>query len=114
MIAVAIENTVYYFKEFNAYMKFELPSIEFSAEEQKVWKELPEADDETFVKLTEQLYNIREIGGAVSSLTNELISMEDFESQREFVNLKKNSSLVHHNYITCMSRINKQMDEEKT
>jgi len=78
VIAVAIENTVYYFKEFNAYMKFELPNVEFTPEEKKIWKELPESDDETFVKLTEELYNMRESGVAVSSLTDELISMEDF------------------------------------
>jgi hypothetical protein len=114
VIAVAIENTVYFFKEFNAYMKFELPNIEFSAEEQNIWKEISEADDETFVRFTEQLYSIREGGTAVSCLTNELISMEDFERQREYVILKRNSALVHHNYITCMSRINKSVDEEKT
>lgn len=107
VIAVAIENTVYYFKEFNAYMKYELPNVEFSAEEQKVWKELPDADEETFARLTEQLYAIRESGTAVSCLTNELISMEDFDSQHEYVNLKRHSSLVHQNFITCMTRINK-------
>lgn len=107
VIAVGIENTVYYFKEFNAYMKFELPSIEFSAEEQKIWKDMIETDDENFVHLTEQLFNIRESSTAVSCLTNELISIEDVESQREYVKLKKNSPLVHYNYITCMSRINK-------
>jgi len=40
VIAVACENTLFYFKEFNAYMKFELPNIEFSAEEQKIWTSL--------------------------------------------------------------------------
>jgi hypothetical protein len=34
VIVVACENTLYYFKDFNAYMKFDLPNIEFSADEQ--------------------------------------------------------------------------------
>jgi hypothetical protein len=38
VIAVACENTLYFFKEFNAYQKFELPNVEFSEEEHKIWR----------------------------------------------------------------------------
>ena len=53
VIAVAIENIIYYFKEFNAYMKFELPNIEFSGEELAIWKEISQAEGELFMSLTE-------------------------------------------------------------
>jgi len=33
MIAVAAGNSIFFFKEFAAYMKFDLPLIEFSQEE---------------------------------------------------------------------------------
>jgi hypothetical protein len=45
VIAVACENTIYYFKEFNPYMKFDLPNITFSEEERRIWKRLGDATD---------------------------------------------------------------------
>ena len=63
---------------------------------------------------TEKLFALRERGVPVSSLTSELISFENLEPQMEFFAKKKNAVHVHKNYITCMSKINKSLDEEKT
>jgi len=63
---------------------------------------------------TESLFALRESGVAVSSLTSELISFEDIVPQRAFYEKKKHLAIVHNNYITCMSKINKSLDEEKT
>ena len=38
VIAVACENTLYFFRELGPYGKYELPKIEFSEEEHKIWK----------------------------------------------------------------------------
>jgi len=51
---------------------------------------------------------------AVSALTSELISFEDINQQRAFFSLKRSAALLHKNYITCLGRINKSRDEEKT
>ena len=40
VIAVACENTIYYFKDFNPYLKFEIPSVTFSVQEAKIWHHL--------------------------------------------------------------------------
>jgi len=62
VIAVACENTIYYFKGFNPYQKFDLPDIEFSEAEQNIWKRLVDADDEMLQELTEELFGLSEKG----------------------------------------------------
>ena len=68
---------------------------------------------EEFIEHTEKLYALREKGVKVSSLTSELISFESIEPQIEYFNKMKNCMHVHKNYITCMVKINKNLDEEK-
>lgn len=38
VIAVACENSIYYFKDFSPHSLYTLPNIEFSEEEHKLWK----------------------------------------------------------------------------
>jgi hypothetical protein len=64
-------------------------------------------------ELTEELFNLRENGVAISCISTELISIEELDKQREYIHKKRNMPLEHHNYITCISRLNKQVDEEK-
>jgi len=63
--------------------------------------------------LTESLFNLREQGIQISCISNELISIEDMDLQRDYIMKKRNMPLEHHNYITCLGRLNKQLDEEK-
>jgi hypothetical protein len=77
VIAVACETTIYYFKEFNAYQKFDLPPVEFSEKEQSIWHSLQLANEDSLNELTEQLYNYRESGQSVSCITTELLSIDD-------------------------------------
>lgn len=61
-------------------MRFDLPMVKFSAEEQTIWndmKNIAEDDEQGFVEATEKLFAIREGGAQVCSLTSELISFED-------------------------------------
>jgi hypothetical protein len=46
VIAVAVENTIFYYKDFNPYQKFDLPNVTFSDVENKIWKQLSTEDDE--------------------------------------------------------------------
>jgi hypothetical protein len=74
---------------------------------------LAEEDEPSFVEATEKLFALREGGTQVSALTSELISFEDIKLQRQFFNSKKTAALIHKNFITCLSKINKNLDEEK-
>lgn len=117
IIAVALEHSIYYFKDFSPYIRFDLPLIKFSQEETALWTnmaEIPEDDEASFVEVTEKLFALRENGTTVSALTSELISFEDIVLQRQFFNLKKTAALIHKNFITCLGKINKNLDEEKT
>ena len=61
-------------------MRFDLPLIKFSEEEQQIWaqmKEMPADDNTAFIEATERLFALRENGTQVSALTGELISFED-------------------------------------
>ena len=96
-------------------MRFDLPAVEFSQEEKDIWAQLANhSNQEEFVEGTEKLFALRESGVPVSALTSELISFENIEPQMEFFAKKKKAVHVHKNYITCMSKINKSLDEEKT
>jgi len=46
VIAVAVENTIFYYKDFNPYQKFELPNLKFSDEENKIWQQLSTEEDD--------------------------------------------------------------------
>lgn len=95
-------------------MKFDLPPIVFSEQEMTIWNNLPnEMEDQAFLKLTEDLFNLREQGTKVSCLTNELVSMEDVNEQRNFVQSKKDCQLIHENFITSLASLNKSVDEDK-
>ena len=63
-------------------MRFDLPLIKFTEEEQQIWaqmKDMGEEDEAAFVDATEKLFQIRENGKQVSALTSELISFEDIK-----------------------------------
>ena len=114
IIAVAQEHQIYYYKDYSPYLRYDLPSVEFSQEEKDIWRDMASFDSqEQFIEYTEKLYTLREKGTKVSSLTSELISFEGIEPQMEYFNKMKNCIHVHKNYITCMSKINKNLDEEK-
>ncbi len=62
IIAVAAGSSVYYFQNYQAHMKFDLPLVQFSQGEKDVWKELQKADDSQFQPLTDKLFALRESG----------------------------------------------------
>ena len=66
---------------------------------------------------TEKLFNMREQGVKVSLLTRELLSYEDLQPQMEYFmqnSHRATGDFLHTNYITCLGKINKAVDEEKT
>lgn len=80
VIAVAIDNSLYYFQNFNPLVKFDLPAVEFSEKEKELWnslKDVQPGDEEMFVATCEKLYNLRESGTKLSTLSSELLTFED-------------------------------------
>lgn len=115
IIAVAIEHQIYFYKDFNPLMRFDLPKVEFSQQERQIWEQLEGVSDpQDFIGVTERFFQLRESGVAVSALTSELISFEDVVPQMAFYQKNKKRALVHENFVTCMAKINKSLDEEKT
>lgn len=96
-------------------MRFDVPKVDFSDQEKNIWEELNGVTDpQEFISITERFFQLRESGVPVSSLTSELISFEDVVPQMKFYEQNKKRALVHENFVTCMSKINKSLDEEKT
>ena len=65
IVAVAQEHSIYYFKDYAPYMRFDLPLIKFSESEQSIWaqmKDFAPDDDASFIDATERLFAIREGG----------------------------------------------------
>ena len=83
LIAIAIEHQIYFYKDFAPFRRFDLPLVKFSDEETQFWKELDAAgeDEDSFVEVTEKLFNLRESGIPISALSSELISFEDIREQ---------------------------------
>ena len=88
VIAVAQGNSIYYFQDFHALKRYDLPVIEFSEDEFNIWRSLGEAmhsnDEKLFVVGTEKLFNLRENGVNMSLLTRELLSYEELQPQKEY------------------------------
>ena len=40
IIAVAQEHQIYYYKDYSPFLRFDLPSVEFSQEEKDIWRDM--------------------------------------------------------------------------
>lgn len=75
IIAIACSHTIYFYKMTTPFLKFQLPVVEFSEEEKKLWQEMA-GEPESFGRGCEELYKLREKGTVLSSLSVELLSLE--------------------------------------
>ena len=80
LVAVACGSSIYYFKNFAAYMKFELPMVQFSQEEKDIWKLMGQCTSEqNMPPFCEQLFALREKGVFLSIQSVELLAMENIQ-----------------------------------
>jgi Ciliary BBSome complex subunit 1 len=114
IIAVAAGSSLYYYQNYLPYMKFDLPLVLFSQEEKNIWTELNTANEVTFQPLADKLFSLRESGVQLSSISSELLSLETLPEQLQFARSNYTQLIQHQNYITCLSKVNKSLDEEKT
>ncbi|TNV81162.1 hypothetical protein FGO68_gene3820 [Halteria grandinella] len=114
IIAIASGSSLFYYQNFQPISKFELPYIQFSPEEKEVWNQITKVTEEQeFVSLCDRLFAIRESGIAISTISSELLSLENALEQMEYARQNYTMLIQHQNFITCMTRINKSLDEEK-
>jgi hypothetical protein len=78
ILAVAVGSSIVYFRDFSPHMKFDLPMIEFSAEESEVWKELMQLTSSQFNHQEEATESSQECDlQAMPNLLQKLFSMRD-------------------------------------
>jgi len=84
-IAIAMGSSIHYYKGTNAFLKFDLPLIQFSEEEKELWKQMSNNLDQQLQPCCEKLFSMREAGKDLSSLSVELLSIETLIEQKQFV-----------------------------
>lgn len=81
ILAIACGSSLFYYQNFQPYMKFDLPLITFTPEEREVWNQLAQANEEGIQVLADKLFALRESGVQLSSLSAELLSLESIPEQ---------------------------------
>ena len=143
MVAVAVGSSIVYFKDFSPHLKFDLPMIEFSSQESEIWRELmvltskqfnhqeeatessQDNDLQALPNLLEKLFSLREeLDEGLSYMSTRLLALESQQEQFAFIDANMNflkgfgiqngAKFVHRNFITCMHKIPKDVDDEKS
>lgn len=57
---------------------------------------------------------MREKGIKISCISTELVSIEETQAQRNYIREKRGLPLIHQNFVTCLTRVFKQREEEKS
>ena len=110
-IAIAAGSSIYYYHKYRAHFKYDLPEVELSPEELQVWSKLKN-NLVSVADAMEELNTIRETK-ELSSQSNEALALETHEEQEAFVRERKDKPIRQVNYVTCMSRMQKNLDDEK-
>jgi hypothetical protein len=95
VVAVAVGNSVVYFKDFSPHLRFDLPLIEYSEQESSIWADLikltssqfnshedatessQEMDQQTMPTLLEKLFALREEEKGLSAMSVRLLAHEN-------------------------------------
>ncbi|GAB9463367.1 Bardet-Biedl syndrome 1 [Globisporangium polare] len=110
-LAVASGSFVYIYRNFRPHYKFTVPTIEIDVEELKVWEGLAKCAIEIPAALN-QLTSMRGLGIRLSERSRGLLAIDDIEEQAEYVTRFMDEPLVERACITCMTSINKNMDDK--
>ncbi|OQS06492.1 bardet-Biedl syndrome 1 family protein [Thraustotheca clavata] len=110
-IAVASGPSIYIYRNMRPYYKFSLPPLEVPAEEQTLWVQLAKCDVD-IVGAVHQLNQLRSQGKTLTQRSRGFLAIDDLEQQAEFVSRYMDDPLVENTAITCMTTLNKNMDEK--
>ncbi|KAI9995099.1 hypothetical protein PInf_012143 [Phytophthora infestans] len=90
---------------------YSVPSIEIDAQETKLWEALTKCTIEVPDALT-QLSTMRGLGIRLSERSRGLLAIDNIEEQAEYVSRFMDDPLVERSCVTCMTSINKNMDDK--
>lgn len=63
--------------------------------------------------LTDRLFAMREGGIQLSTISAELLSLESIPEQLNYIRENFTMLIQHQNFISCIGKLNKNLDEEK-
>ncbi|TMW68472.1 hypothetical protein Poli38472_005940 [Pythium oligandrum] len=109
-IAVASGSFIYIYRNFRPHYKFTVPPTDINAEEAKVWEDLAKCAVEIPAALN-QLTTMRGLGIRLTERSRGLLAIDDIEEQAEYVTRFMDEALVERAHVTCMTAINKNMDD---
>ncbi|KAE9032375.1 Bardet-Biedl syndrome 1 [Phytophthora rubi] len=110
-IAVASGPYIFIYRNFRPHYKFTVPSIEIDAQETKLWEALAKCTIEVPDALA-QLSTMRGLGIRLSERSRGLLAIDNIEEQAEYVSRFMDDPLVERSCVTCMTSINKNMDDK--
>ncbi|KAG7396657.1 Bardet-Biedl syndrome 1 protein [Phytophthora boehmeriae] len=110
-IAVASGPYIFIYRNFRPHYKFTVPSIEIDAQETKLWEGLAKCTIEVPDALA-QLSTMRGLGIRLSERSRGLLAIDNIEEQAEYVSRFMDDPLIERSCVTCMTSINKNMDDK--
>ncbi|KAF1778610.1 Bardet-Biedl syndrome 1, N-terminal [Phytophthora cactorum] len=110
-IAVASGPYIFIYRNFRPHYKFTVPSIEIDAQETKLWEALAKCTIEVPDALA-QLSTMRGLGIRLSERSRGLLAIDNIEEQAEYVSRFMDDPLIERSCVTCMTSINKNMDDK--
>ncbi|KAL7995513.1 putative bardet-Biedl syndrome 1 protein [Plasmopara halstedii] len=110
-IAVASGPYIFIYRNFRPHYRFTVPSVEIDAQETKLWESLAKCTIEVPDALT-QFSTMRGLGIRLSERSRGLLAIDNIEEQAEYVSRFMDDQLVERSFVTCMTSINKSMDDK--
>lgn len=110
-IAVASGSFIYIYRNFRPHYKFTIPASDINSEEIKVWENLAKCAIEIPAALN-QLTTMRGLGIRLTERSRGFLAIDDIEEQADYVTRFMDDPLVERSCVTCMTSINKNMDEK--
>ncbi|KAF0726601.1 hypothetical protein Ae201684_015223 [Aphanomyces euteiches] len=110
-VAVASGPSIYIYRNMRPYFKFSLPVLDIDEEESKVWASLSKCELDV-PAATHQLNLLRGQGIRLSQRSRGFLAIDDIDQQADYVSRFMDEKLVEQTTITCMTTINKNMEEK--
>lgn len=109
-IAVATGSSIFIYRNFRPHYKFTIPPMDINPEETKVWDALAKCTMEIPAALT-QLSALRGLNIRLTERSRGLLAIDGLDEQAEYVTRFMDDSLVERSNVTCMTTVNKSMDD---
>ncbi|RHY03406.1 hypothetical protein DYB36_003899 [Aphanomyces astaci] len=110
-IAVASGPSIYIYRNMRPYYKFAIPVLDVDPEEDKLWTSIAKCETD-IPAANHQLNLLRANGIRLTQRSRGFLAIDDIDQQADYVSRFIDEPLVEQTTITCMTTINKNMDEK--